>query len=305
MSNPLVSIVLAAYNGERYIRQQLDSIIEQSYKPIEILVIDDCSTDNTPAILKEFATHNENVKVVKNETNLGYVKNFEKGMLLAKGDYIAPCDQDDVWNPEKISILMRERSEYPIIYCNSELIDEDGNFMDKKLSDIKRLDDFNDPLNYTIGGSAPGHAMIVRKSVVLAATPLPLFVPHDYWIAFVATFSGPLKFLDTPLVFYRQHGTNVFGAIKVTGKKRSEKSKEDNYLAARERIKLLYEKCPATMQQKDVFYQLYKSYQSFSLENNWKRMVVFFKYRKQILAFKRRSTFRQWLFCLKMFFIIK
>ena len=126
MNTKLVSIVVTTYNGERFLKAQLDSIIAQTYQPIEIIVVDDGSTDNTLNILNEYATNHKNVSVIKNEQNLGYVKNFEKGFSLAKGDYIAPCDQDDVWLPTKIDVLVNHIGDDAIAYCDSEFIDGAG-----------------------------------------------------------------------------------------------------------------------------------------------------------------------------------
>ena len=82
-TNPLISIVIATYNGERFLRKQLDSIVSQSYQNIEIIAVDDCSSDNTLNILNEYAERYNNFIIVSNDHNLGYIKNFEKGFLLA------------------------------------------------------------------------------------------------------------------------------------------------------------------------------------------------------------------------------
>jgi glycosyltransferase involved in cell wall biosynthesis len=304
---PLVSVVLAAYNGERFIGQQIDSILNQSYSNIELIIVDDCSTDSTSDIVNQYAEKDRRVKVFFNSQNLGYVKNFEKGLLLATGDYIAPSDQDDIWMKEKVAVLMKEIDGREIVYCNSELIDDNGNSLHKKLSDIKRLISFDNCLNYAIGGTVPGHGMIVTKQLVQRCIPFPTMIPHDYWLGFVATCRTSIKFIDIPLVQYRQHIQNVFGAVKVAeGKRKKEKlTKKESLLSIRERMRLLYEKCPPELSQKQVYKQLLKSYQSFSLVNNINRMLLFFKHRHEILAYKNRSELRKWLFCLKMFYKIK
>lgn len=304
---PLVSVVLAAYNGERFLEQQIDSILDQTYPNLELIIVDDCSSDNTPAILNKYVQRDTRVKVFANSQNLGYVRNFEKGLLLASGDYIAPSDQDDIWMDNKISLLMKEMGDHEIVYCNSELIDDNGNSLHKKLSDIKRLLSFDNCLNYAIGGTAPGHGMIVTKQLIGRCIPFPTMIPHDYWLAFVATCRMPIKFVDIPLVKYRQHTQNVFGAVKVAeGKRKKQKlNKEQNLSAIRERMRVLYEKCPLELKQKQVYKELLKSYQSFALINNINRMLLFFKHRHEILAYKNRSEFRKLLFCFKMFFKIK
>lgn len=304
---PLVSVVMATYNGEKFIRKQLDSILQQTYPNIEIVVVDDCSIDQTIDIVRQYAYQHPAIKLYVNETNLGYVKNFEKGMVLASGDYIAPSDQDDIWLPEKISVLINEINDYAIVYCNSTLIDDQDNPIGKNLSDVKKLISFDDCLNYTVGNSAPGHGMLFPRKLVTDAVPLPSMIPHDYWLGFVATFYSKLKYIDKSLVLYRQHDSNVFGAAKIKSAEgntrvRKKKTTDEKLKLARERMQLMYEKCPADLkEQKEIFRLLVKSYRSFSVTDNFLRMIVFFRYNKRILAFKRRNLIRRWLFCIKMF----
>ena len=102
-------------------------------------------------------------------------------------------------------------------------MDENGNLTGKNLSDIKRLMSFDNPLMYAIGNTAAGHAMLIRKSTLQNCYPFPTMIPHDYWLGFVATFNSKLNFIDIPLVYYRQHQTNVFG-VKSKGVKRKKRN---------------------------------------------------------------------------------
>src|ERR1700761_5678732 len=97
MSNSLVSIALCTYNGEQFIDSQLDSILAQSYPNIEIIAVDDCSTDATWEVLQDYAQKDKRVRACRNEHNLGHTLNFQKAIALATGEYIALCDQDDIW----------------------------------------------------------------------------------------------------------------------------------------------------------------------------------------------------------------
>lgn len=305
LQHPLISVVVATYNGARYIKEQLDSIIHQTYPNIEIVITDDKSTDETMSILEAYAVKYSNIRVYQNETNLKYVKNFEKGMGLAKGEFIAPSDQDDIWELDKLQVLMDHMGDHAIIYCNSVLIDANGKKMGQQLSDIKRLDSFDSCLNYAIGNSAPGHAMIIRKQVIQDCGVFPTMIPHDYWLGFVATFNSQVYFLDKVMVLYRQHDANVFGAAKAADRvapKPKKISKTELQEKARERVYLLYQKVPDSLVAEKKFYKaLYESYQDFSLYNNFKRMCLFFGNNKTIMAYKRRNFLRRWLFCLKMF----
>lgn len=308
INKPLVSVVMATYNGARFLREQLDSIINQTYTNLEIVIVDDCSSDDTVAILNEYAAKHANIKVYVNEVNLGYVKNFEKGLLLSTADYISPSDQDDIWLENKIELLMGKLADNAIVYCNSAIINGAGELTGKKLSDTKHLQTYDDCLQYTIGNTAAGHAMILTRKTMLDSMPLPTMIPHDYWLGFVATFDSQLLFVDEPLVLYRQHDANVFG-VKTEGVKKVKRvkpAKEVIQDKARGRMRLLYEKCPDYLtEQKAAFKGLSKSYASFSLINNFNRMRLFFKYRHRILAYKNRSEWRKVLFSIKMFWMIK
>jgi glycosyltransferase involved in cell wall biosynthesis len=304
---PLVSIVIATFNGERFLHQQLDSIIKQTYNNIEVIAVDDCSTDNTVSILKEYASQFSNFTVVVNDKTLGYQKNFEKGFLLANGKFIAPCDQDDIWLPTKIEILTKHIGDHAIAYCNSAFIDSSGNELDEKMSDARTLTNFNSPIMYAIGASAPGHAMLIAKNVTLAAMPFPTLISHDTWLGFVATFESSLKFVDEVLVLYRRHDRNVFGAFhKKDRKKNNPKgSLQLREQKARQRAELLYNKCPDHLHiEKEFFKKLCECCQNYTLANNFARMRLFFKYRREILMYKKHNELRRCLFCIKVFFKI-
>ncbi|MDO9106842.1 MAG: glycosyltransferase family 2 protein [Methylovulum sp.] len=303
LPKPLVSIVIATYNGERFLREQLDSIFRQTYTHIEIIAIDDCSTDRSLAILKEYADKHPHFTLIKNEQNIGYQKNFEKGFALAKGDYIAPSDQDDIWLENKIEVLVNNIGNHAIAYCNSAFINSTSELLNKTMNDIKTLTNFDNPIMYVTGASAPGHAMLITKQLALEAMPYPTLVSHDYWLAFVATFSSSLKFIDEVLVLYRRHDTNVFGAIN--SKNKTRETAQQRVHKARQRVQLLYQKCPDHLtEQKQTLYAICKSYESYSFANNFARMSIFFKYRKEILVYKKRNELRRCLFCLKVFFKI-
>lgn len=305
---PLISVVMATYNGAAFLRQQVESILSQTYPNFELVVTDDCSTDGTWTLLEAYAAADKRVRIFKNETNLGYVRNFEKAMLLARGELIAPSDQDDIWLPNKLAVLQAQRGTDTIIYCNSILINDLDQPIGQSLSDVKKLRNYDNCLNYTIGNSAPGHGMLFPATLVQECVPFPVVIPHDYWLGFVACFRSQVRYWPQALVLYRQHHQNVFGATKVasadgTVPQRKKKTAQQARQEAQERIRLLYEKCPADLtKEKEVLRRLHQSYAAFSLSNNWLRMRTFFAHHTTIMAFKRRNRLRRWLFCLKTFF---
>lgn len=300
---PLISVVMATYNGERFLRKQLDSIIAQTYPNLEIVVVDDASQDQTLAILREYQAIHAHVQVFESQQNRGYIKNFERGLRLCTGDFIALSDQDDIWLPEKLSVLFREISDHDLAYCNSELIDDQDNSLGIKLSDLKNHQSFWTPLNFVVGSSASGHAMLIRKVVIEKSLPLSNLMTHDYWIGFISTFSTPMKYVDEVLVLYRQHESNAIGVpgSGIKGAAKIKPSERDKRHLARQRVQALYDKCPDGLADQLIYRSILESYQDFSLGNNLKRMWIFTKYRREITAYKRRSSLRQWLFGLKMF----
>jgi len=304
-TNPLISVVIATYNGEKFIVEQIESVINQTYKNLEIICIDDNSSDTTLSILKEYQKNYSNIKVFENEYNAGYIKNFEKGFLLANGEYIAPCDQDDIWKVEKIETLFAEIGDAQIIYSNSQLINSKGEDLGIKMSDIRKQIGYHSCLMYAIGNWGPGHAMLIKASLISKAVPFPTVVSHDLWLGFIATFYHPIKYIEKPLVFYRQHESNVFGVLKSPkSKKKNSKAQEIELL--RNRMKILYQKCPNDLiYHKNAYKDLHESYKNFTLKSNWKRMITFFKYRDEILAYKKKSSFARWVFCIKMFVMLK
>lgn len=217
-NSDLVSIAMATYNGERYLQQQLDSIINQTYEDIQIIIVDDCSTDRTKEILADFQEKYQHcVTVYYNQANLGLVKNFEKALGYCTGDFIALCDQDDVWELHKVERLVREIDSYSLIYSDVSLIDADGQIISRSRTIDYGISNHSDIgfremifKSYIIGCSA-----MFRSELLLSAMPIPqdaLF--HDWWIAIFASKSNGIKYLHEPLVSYRQHSSNVHGHKK-------------------------------------------------------------------------------------------
>ncbi len=303
-NTPLVSIVIATYNGAKFLREQLDSLFAQTYAPLEIIAVDDCSSDSTLVILKEYELLHPNFKVYENEINCGPSKTFERGIKLCSGGFISLCDQDDVWAENKVSVLMNSWKENTvIIYCDSIFINSEGKSLGRRISDIKNLATYTNPLPFIIGNTVSGHAAIFTKKLATKAMPFPTFIIHDWWLAFVASTQGVIQFVDQPLVKYRQHTGNVIGAIKIKGRKKDE-DKINKLTIIRNRISLFYVTCPDSVEAKKVLRSLTKSYTNFSLSTNFLRMITFLKFKDELLATKKRSPFRKVLFCVKMFFTL-
>jgi glycosyltransferase involved in cell wall biosynthesis len=208
---PLVSIALVTYNGEAHLAEQLDSLLAQTHAPIELVVCDDASTDGTWPLLQAHAPRFADCRLLRNPRNLGLRANVEQALRLARGAWIAPCDQDDVWLPTKIERLLAtaRAADATLAYCDSELVAADGRLLGRRVSDRLTMVDGSDPRRFALANCISGHAMLFRRSLLDRALPIPDVSYHDWWLAFVAASSGTIRYLDEPLVRFRQHASNA------------------------------------------------------------------------------------------------
>jgi glycosyltransferase involved in cell wall biosynthesis len=217
-----VGVVMAAYNGERFIEEQLQSILDQTLRPNRIVITDDASTDGTSEIVRRHARQNPSIVFFPNDRNIGYVKNFEKGISLCDADFIALSDQDDIWKPEKLEACVDALSSSPeagLCYHNSHLIYEDGRLLDANLWEVSR---HMFPLEtrrareIILGTESPiaGFAMVFHRSLKAHLLRMPGFrlCGHDWWICGVAFFLFQPVWVETPLSYYRMHGSQASGA---------------------------------------------------------------------------------------------
>lgn len=310
VSQKLVSIVLATYNGEKYLAKQLESLFRQTYENIEIIAIDDCSSDKTVEILKEYSQRHGNMKVFVNEYNLGFIKNFEKGCILSTGDYISLCDQDDYWDIEKIEKMVEAIGEFPIIYCDSLVCNEELKSKGVKISDLVNFKSWNNCLQLAVFCRIYAHAMLFKRSLFNTAYPFLEVIPPDWWLPYLSTFQGGMKYLPEPLVLYRQHAENVSGVIGSKRKKQNKLSRAERNEIEKEKIRTrihaFYKVCPQEMiAEKKVLRALVETYENFSLVNNFRRFILFLRYRDVFLSVKKHSALHRFLFCFKMFYKIK
>jgi glycosyltransferase involved in cell wall biosynthesis len=304
---PLVSVVLGTFNGERYLEEQLRSVLEQTYKQLEILAIDDGSSDGTVRILRQFAALDPRIRVVINERNLGFIRNFEKGCSLSAGHWIALCDQDDFWMPDKVEKMVAGIGQFPMIYCDSELCGEDLRPLGKKISDLVHYQSFDDCRQLCVFSRMYGHATLITRELFDKASPFREEVPHDGWLAFHATLYGGVAYLPEVLVKYRQHAGNVFGVVGRKKKKQQLADKKRKELArVRIRMDAYCRACPDELvPQKRLLRALVDSYRNFSPANDIRRVGLFLANYRLLLAVKNYSRVRKILFCFKMLVKIK
>ena len=210
---PLVSIPLITYNGERFLRKQLNSIFCQTYKNLEVIAVDDGSIDGTLAILEEYRKSHE-LKIFFNRQNLGYMRNFENAVRRCSGDFIAPSDQDDIWMPEKISRLVSEIGKRSMVCSDAILIDS----QDNKISDSAfaysslKLHPEKPFFQLLFNSSVIGCTCLFKKELIEKAFPIPEGEKyHDWWLSTVASIMQGIEYVRDTLVLYRQHGQNILG----------------------------------------------------------------------------------------------
>lgn len=214
-----VDVLLATYNGEKYLKCQLDSILNQTHKNIRLLINDDCSTDNTRVILKEYEEKDDRIKVKYNEKNLGYVKNFEDLLKRVENKYFALSDQDDFWKEEKI-----EKSLNKLLEEDADLVFTDLEPVDEKLNTItpsmvrfmqmdKNIKKHQDYKLVFLRNCVTGCTILSKKELINKYIPIPTKKPmvHDWWMALIISQIGKITFLDEPTIKYRQHGNNQLG----------------------------------------------------------------------------------------------
>ncbi len=220
----LISIVLTYYNRQEFIEAQLDSLLFQTYKNWELIIVDDCSTDGAAEIIKKFIQDHLDKKIVylRNEKNIGLAKNFEKGLQFASGQYIAVCDSDDVWFPDKLEkeLEFLKKGNFGMVY--SDLVVVDKNLKIIKKSFVKNYlsffsnprDDSFDELLEDNHITAP--TILFTTNLKDKLIPFSEYSLQDYWIALVFSLFSTIGYLGQPTVYYRQHATNMVGAKKMS-----------------------------------------------------------------------------------------
>lgn len=216
-SLPRVVIVMSTFNGERYLTEQMASLLAQTYRNIRIIVRDDGSSDRTWAILQEFARNNSNISVLS-ERNIGVVGSFLQLLCMVPSDaeLVALCDQDDVWRAGKIeravSMLMEIDQKTPTMYCGAvEVVDENLNHI-KVEKQVKRGVSLENALVQNV---ATGCTVVINKAALSLVTSQSVssesIAMHDWWLYQVLTAFGLILVDDVPMIQYRQHGGNVIG----------------------------------------------------------------------------------------------
>lgn len=222
-----VSVVVCTYNGERFLAEQLQSILDQTRPPDDIIVSDDGSSDSTLDIVAEFGSRVSGAKkptwtVQSRKKPLGVARNFASALTKARGEFIALADQDDVWEPTRLEQgLAGFRDDALLVHCDATLTDEVGRPTGSLMSALRLTSGEGRSL---LSGNAldallrrnlvTGATTMIRSSLLKQALPVPEGWVHDEWLALVAAVQGGVVFSEESLIRYRQHGGNEIGASK-------------------------------------------------------------------------------------------
>lgn len=222
MSKSRISVAMCTYNGERFLREQLASIPEQTRVPDELIVCDDHSTDHTIAILRDFAASvSFPVKLFVNDRNLGFAANFEAAIRRCEGDLIALSDQDDIWYPTRLERSEQEFNSHSgagLVFSDADLIDEHGQLLGETI--WERLGFVGKPLRDLLSGQfvvlakqrfVTGATVMFRSSLRDRCLPIGAGWVHDEWIVMTAAAFSQLRPIQQPLIRYRIHGSQQIG----------------------------------------------------------------------------------------------
>jgi glycosyltransferase involved in cell wall biosynthesis len=204
-----VSVCMAAYNGARFIREQVQSILPQMGARDELIVVDDASLDETVAILEGFC--DPRLRVIRQARNAGVCRTFENALREARGEIIFLCDQDDVWREDKVARVLEAFDRDPsatLVLSNGELMDGEGRRLGETLYAGERL--ALGAMANLIRNRFQGSAMAFRREILEAVLPFPGGIPmHDSWIGIVNALVGRAVYLPQCLILYRRHAGNA------------------------------------------------------------------------------------------------
>jgi glycosyltransferase involved in cell wall biosynthesis len=215
---PSISVAIATYNGEKYLEEQLDSILSQTLKPSEIIVCDDQSTDGTREILEKYQQKGL-IKYFVNDKRLGFIGNFKRAVSLTSPEnYIALSDQDDIWLPSKIQaaaelLLKIEGSNRPaMVYSDLVLVDEDKNLLNKSFRNELGQGGYIHCLETLLFGSfVNGCTMLMNPNMrnYFSSIPEKGTLNHDTWMSLIAYTFGEVAVVPDSLILYRRHSNNA------------------------------------------------------------------------------------------------
>ena len=202
---PSVSVCLASYNGARYIRAQIDSILPQFEPGDELLISDDGSTDDTLGILFEYG---ERLRIVGRDRAGGVVRNFERVLSAARGDFVVLSDQDDVWLDGRLALIRNRLLDVPLVMTNGEVVDA---HLKPTGQDIRQLVGFHNGFLRTFAANRyVGCCMAFRRELLEIALPFPSHIQwHDWYLALLGELLFTCEYEPRKTILFRRHASNA------------------------------------------------------------------------------------------------
>lgn len=209
------SVVVASFQGERFIGAQLDSILPQLSHDDELIVSDDCSTDQTLQIIARRS--DPRIRVIANSARVGYAANFERAIRAARGDLVLFSDQDDIWLPDKVVAIDAAARRGACVASDAIVVDENLKTVNSSFFALRHAKRFT-WLTIYLKPSIVGATLACRKDYLQKLLPFPAKVPHDFWITLNAVLDNELTVLRSPLILYRRHAEAA--SVSATGRRR-------------------------------------------------------------------------------------
>lgn len=308
----MIDILMALYNGERYLAEQLDSILNQSITEWRLVLVDDCSKDRTPEIAREYAErYPGKITFYRRENNLGSAqKSFFDMLQYSSAEYVMTSDQDDYWLADKLKVTLEKMKEIEaehgsdvplLVHTDLRVVDAELHTIHESMFRAQNLDSRRDALPQLLAQNiVSGCTEMFNRALVDTITKIPQHaVMHDWWYALVAGAFGAVGFVNQPTILYRQHGGNEVGAKDVRSVQYNVERANDPVGARRSLI--------LTYRQAAEFLELYgerlgprekelvNAYAGLRSAGKWKKICTLFRY-----GFWKKGLFRklgQIVFC--------
>ncbi|MFA5216266.1 glycosyltransferase family 2 protein [Sulfuricurvum sp.] len=201
-----ISVCIATYNGEKYIKEQLDSILLQLNDNDEVIISDDSSNDNTIEIIKDY--NDSRIKIYEKQKFRSPIFTFENSLKYSTGDYIFLSDQDDLWMPNKVNTIKKYLKSYDLVFSDANIIDSNRKVLHESFYHLNGSK--QGLIKNIIKNSYLGCTMAFNRKILEKSLPFPKDLPmHDWWIGLIGEMYGRTYFIDEKLISYRRHGNNA------------------------------------------------------------------------------------------------
>ena len=286
-----IIILLSTYNGEKYLKEQLDSLFDQTCKEFKVIVRDDGSTDGTLGILNSY-----DLEIMPSSKNLGARDSFgtllEYALQKDDKEYIMFCDQDDVWKKNKIDKTLQKMKEVEkegkqavLIHTDLVVVDESLQVLNNSFWDYQNLNPKNSNFShFVIQNNITGCSVMINKKLAKLALPIPKeTIMHDWWLGLVASKFGKIAYLNEPTILYRQHLANDTGAkrfdirfLAQNAKKTYKNRKQmfDKYIIQAKKFLEVYQN-----QLDEETIKMLKDFSNIKSNSWWNRFMILKKYK--------------------------